>query len=156
MNPTLYSALLHVHSVGRWIVLLLLIIAIFNSLVAGGRPFIRTDARTGLLLIIFADLMFLIGIYLWFAGPWGYQQIQSMGVNEIMKNPAARFYTIEHMVGMLLAIVLIHIGKTQGRKQISDKAKHRRTVIFYTLALLIILVSIPWPFREIGAGRGWY
>jgi hypothetical protein len=57
---------------------------------------------------------------------------------------------------MLIAIILLHIGKAQGKKRISDKAKHRRTLIFYFLALLIILASIPWPFREIGADRGWY
>ena len=32
MNSDLYVILLHLHSVGRWIVLLLLLIAIFNSL----------------------------------------------------------------------------------------------------------------------------
>jgi hypothetical protein len=53
-------------------------------------------------------------------------------------------------------VVLMHIGKAQGKKQLSDRAKHRRTMIFYLLALLIILASIPWPFREVGAGRGWY
>jgi hypothetical protein len=142
--------------VGRWIVLLLLLIAIFNSLVAGSRPFIRTDARTGLFLIIITDFMILVGIYQWFAGPWGYQQIQTRGMGEVMKDSTARFFAVEHFAGMILAAILIHIGKTQGRKHIPDKAKHRRTVIFYTLALLIILVSIPWPFREIGAGRGWY
>ena len=156
MNTGLYSALLHVHSVGRWIVLLLLIIAVFNSLLAGGRPFIRSDARTGLLLTIVADIMLLLGIYLWFAGPWGYAQVQSRGMVEIMKDSTSRFFVMEHNVGMLIAIILIHIGKAQGRKKISDKGKHTRTVIFYLLALLIILASIPWPFREIGANRGWY
>jgi len=56
---------------------------------------------------------------------------------------------------MLLAIILLHIGKVQGRKAISDKAKHRRTLIFYILALLIILLSIPWPFRQ-QVGGHWY
>lgn len=136
--------------------LLLLVIAIFNSLVAGRRPFIRSDARTGLLLTIVTDIMLLIGLYLWFAGPRGYKLVQQYGMGEIMKDSAKRFFVMEHSLGMLLAIVLIHIGKAQGKKQISDKAKHTRTVIFYLLALLIILASIPWPFREIGANRGWY
>ena len=156
MDTTLYSVMLHAHSVGRWIVLLLLLIAIFNSLVAGSRPFIKSDNRTGLLLTIFADLMLLIGIYLWFAGTWGYKQIAARGMAEVMKDPAARFYAIEHLAGMLVAIILIHVGKAQGSKQISDRAKHSRSLIFYTLALLIILASIPWPFRAIGTGRGWY
>jgi L-asparagine transporter-like permease len=57
---------------------------------------------------------------------------------------------------MLIAIILIHIGKAQGKKRISDKAKHKRTLLFYVLALLIILASIPWPFRQVGAGSHWY
>ena len=156
MDTTLYNALLHIHSAGRWIVLLLLLFAIINSLIAGNSPYIRTDNRLGLLLTIFADLMLVVGIVLWFTGSWGYQQIQTKGMAEVMKNPADRFYVIEHLLGMLIAIILIHIGKAQGKKRIADKAKHRRTLIFYFLALLIILASIPWPFREIGAGRGWY
>lgn len=156
MNSDLYNILLHVHSVGRWIVLLLLIFAILNSLIAGSRPFIKTDARLGLLLTIFADLMLLIGIYLWVVGPRGYHMLEGKGMSDIMKDPTTRFFAIEHMVGMLVAIILIHIGKSQGRKKISDKSKHRRTMLFYLIALLIILVSIPWPFRAVGMGRGWY
>lgn len=148
--------MLHAHSIGRWIVLLLLIFAILNSLLAGTRPFIKSDNRLGLLLTIFADLMLLIGIYLWVVGTHGLTKLQSMPMADVMRNPTDRFYTVEHTIGMLLAIVLIHIGKAQARKRIADRAKHRRTLIFYLLALLIILVSIPWPFREIGMGRGWY
>lgn len=156
MDSSLYQALVHTHSVGRWIVLLLLVFAILNSLIAGNRPYIRTDNRLGLILTIAVDLMLLIGIYLWFAGNYGYKVIEARGMGAVMKDQTMRFYAIEHMAGMLIALVLIHIGKAQGRKAISDRAKHRRTMIFYLVALLIILASIPWPFREIGVGRGWY
>lgn len=156
MNSELYNVLLHLHSVGRWIVLLLLLIAIFNSAVAGSRPYIKSDNRTGLFVTIFADLMLLIGFVLWFIGPWGYKTIQQNGMAAVMSDPVSRFYVIEHLTGMLIAIILLHIGKAQGRKPIGDKAKHRRTVIYYSIALIIILLSIPWPFREIGTDRGWY
>ena len=153
---SLYNAFLHTHSIGRWILLLLLVFAILNSLIAGNRPYIRTDNRLGLLLTIAADLMLLIGIYLWFSGSWGYEQIKARGMGEVMKDPVARFYAIEHLSGMLIAIILIHIGKSQGRKPIGDRAKHRRTMIFYLVALLIILASIPWPFRVVAAQSHWY
>lgn len=157
MNETLYSGLLHAHSVGRWIVLLLLLFAILNSLIAGDRPFIRTDNRLGLLLTIFADLMLLVGAALWYFGPRGYHLVQnSGGMSALMRSPYDRFFAVEHLVGMVIAIVLIHLGKAQARKKIGDKAKHRRTLIFYFLALLIILVSIPWPFRYIGQSSHWY
>lgn len=156
MNADLYSFLVHLHSVIRWIILLLLLVAIFNSVVAGNRPFIRSDARTGSILVIFADLTLLIGLALWYFGPKGYKIIESMGMSAAMKDPYNRFFAIEHLTGMVIAIILLHIGKAQGKKAISDKAKHRRTVVFYLLALLIILISIPWPFRQVGVGSHWY
>jgi hypothetical protein len=69
MELSFYNVMLHAHSVGRWIVLLLLLFAIINSLIAGRRPFIKSDNRLGLLLTIFSDLMLLIGIYLYVVGP---------------------------------------------------------------------------------------
>lgn len=100
--------------------------------------------------------MLLIGIYQWIAGNWGLQSIQHNGMKEVMKNPTLRFFAIEHAVGMLIAIALIHIGRIYAKKHIPDAAKHKRTLLFFGLALLIIIVSLPWPFREAGAGRGWY
>lgn len=155
-TTSLYSAMLHAHSVGRWIVLLLLLFAIINSLLAGNRPYIKSDNRLGLLLTISADLMLLLGVYLYFAGGLGYAAIQKSGMSVVMKDPYSRFFAVEHLAGMLIAVILMHIGKAQGRRPIGDKAKHRRTMIFYLVALLIILASIPWPFREIFANRGWF
>lgn len=153
MNGDLYSILLHVHSIGRWLVLILLVIAIFNSLIAGTRPYIKSDARTGLMLTIVSDIMLLVGLVLYVWGPKGYQMMDAAGgMGAAMKNPVTRFYGVEHILAMVIAIALIHIGKAQGKKHITDKAKHRRTVIFYTIALLVILISIPWPFREIAGG----
>ncbi|NTS41132.1 hypothetical protein HRG84_09435 [Flavisolibacter sp. BT320] len=157
MEVTFYEVMRHIHSVGRWVVLLLLLFAIFNSLIAGNRPYIKSDNRLGLFLTIAADIMLLVGIYLYVAGPRGYKMFQlEGGMGAVMKEPTTRFFAVEHLVGMLIAIILLHIGKAQGRKPMSDRAKHKRTVIFYLLALLIILVSIPWPFRVVGAASGWF
>jgi hypothetical protein len=157
MDSNFYNFLVVAHSVGRWIILLLLLIAIFKSMNAGNRPFTAAHSKIGLFLTITADLMLLIGIYLWFAGNWGYRLIESSGgVGEVMKNPVSRFYAVEHLAGMLIAIILLHVGKAQSKKNWPDRVKHRRTLIFYVLALLIILISIPWPFRAAGEGRGWF
>ena len=116
MNPDLYSFLLHLHSVIRWVMLLLLLIAIFNSLTAGNRLFTRGDARTGSMLTGFADLMFLVGLVLWYFGPRGYKLIQSMGMSAAMKDSYARFFAIEHLTGMLIAIILSSYWKGPGQK----------------------------------------
>jgi hypothetical protein len=156
MSQNLYDVLLTIHSAGRWVVLLLLLLAIFNHISAGNRPYRNGDRKLSLFLMISADLMLLIGLIQWIVSDrYGLKLIQANGMGDVMKNSVARFYTIEHMIGMILAIALIHIGKAQGKKNMADQAKHRRTWIFYALALLIIVASIPWPFREVGAGRGW-
>lgn len=148
---------MQLHSIGRWIVLALLLFAIFKSGtgLANNRPYEKSDNTVGLLLTIFSDVMLLIGLYLWFVGPWGYRQISASGMAAVMQNPVSRFYAVEHNVGMIIAIALIHIGKAQGKKNLPDVKKHRRAFWFYLIALLILLLSVPWPFRAAGDGRGW-
>lgn len=152
----MYNGLLHLHSVLRWIILILLLIAIFKSLADKSKAFTPGHKKTGLFLMISADLMFFVGLYQWFAGPWGLKSIQSNGMSNVMKNASLRFFAIEHFIGMLIAITLIHIGYNYSKKNIPDSMKHKRVLLFYGLALLIILVSIPWPFRTVGAGRTWF
>jgi hypothetical protein len=151
----MYSGLLHLHSGLRWILLLLLVVIVVRSLGAA-KPFTATDKKLGLFTMIVADIQLLVGLYQWFAGSLGIKNIQLMGMKEVMSNPYSRFFAVEHFLGMLIAIILIHIGRGYAKKDITDKVKHKRTLVFFGLALLIILVSIPWPFREIFSGRGWF
>ena len=144
------------HSGLRWVVLLLLLIVIYRSATAGQRPFNNTDKKLALFAMIVCDIMLLIGIYQWFAGAWGWKNIQYSGMKEVMRNSIVRFYAIEHPVGMLIAIAMVHIGRGYTKKNISDSTKHKRILLFFALALLIILVSLPWSFRNVGAGRGWF
>jgi hypothetical protein len=148
--------LVTVHSIGRWVLLLLLLVAILRSLTAGNRNFTSGDQKTGLFLTITADLMLVVGLILYFTGLFGYAQISEQGMGQAMKNSISRYWGVEHQVGMLIGIILIHIGKTQGKKDLPHRTKHKRTAIYYLLALLIIIASVPWPFREVGEGRGWF
>jgi hypothetical protein len=56
---------------------------------------------------------------------------------------------------MIIAIILITLGKTVAKKDFGDALKHKRSAILFTIALVIILLSIPWPFR-VGIGRPWF
>lgn len=156
----MYTGMMHMHSFLRWVILLLAVIAIVRSIagMTGNKPFTAGDKKTGLFLMISCDIMLLIGIYLWISREtvWGLNSIQSLGMGEVMQQPVARFFAVEHLLSMTIAIALVHVGKSFAKKNISDLTKHKRTLLFYGLALLIILISIPWPFREVGAGRGWF
>jgi hypothetical protein len=150
----MYNALLFLHSLLRWVILLLAIIAIYKSYTGmkAARPFTAADKKTGLFLLISAHITLLIGLYQWIVGPWGLKNIMNLGMSAVMKDPVYRFYGVEHMTGMIIAIVLITVGRGVSKKNIPDAAKHKKTFWFYLIALIIILASIPWPFR-VGIGR---
>ncbi|MDQ6815643.1 MAG: hypothetical protein M3040_18080 [Bacteroidota bacterium] len=147
----MYQGLLYLHNLGRWIIIILLVIAIFKSLagMTGNKTFTSGDKKIGLFLMITAHTMLLIGLYQWFAGPWGLHSIQAHGMKAVMHNTVARFWAVEHVTGMLIAIVLITIGRGSARKNISDKVKHSRSFWFYLIAFIIIIATVPWPFREV-------
>jgi len=115
---------------------------------SNNKPFTNGDKKIGLFLMISAHITFLIGVYQWIAGAMGLKMIDAAGMSVVMKDSVARFWAIEHPVGMLIAIILITLGRRQSKAPISDGAKHKRTFWYYLIALIIIIGTVPWPFRE--------
>lgn len=143
----MYTGLLHLHNLLRWVVLIAILVAIF-------RLFLKKDAlKASKVLLISAHTTLVLGLYQYFTGVLGFQLIKSAagGMKEVMKDPASRFWAVEHISSMLLAIILITIGHIKYKKGGSSKA----TLILYFIALLLILSAIPWPFRA-GIGRALY
>ena len=62
-----------------------------------------------------------------------------------MRDNVLRFWAVEHVFGMVLAIALAHIGRSRVHKTGDDGRRHKLSLIFFTLALILILGSIPWP-----------
>jgi uncharacterized membrane protein len=147
----------HFHSGLRWIVLILALLAIVKAFMGMQKKstFTNSDNKIGLMLISFMDIQLIIGLVLYVFGPLGFKNIQNMG-GEVMKNPYTRFFAMEHLVGMLIAIVVFHIGRSKSKKAIDDASKHKKAFIFYLIGLLIILASIPWPFKAGFEGIGWF
>lgn len=152
----MYTGMMHLHSLLRWVILILLLWALVQHFLSRHQPFTPAHRRNGLFLMISCDIMLLVGLYQWFVGPWGLKNIQSNGMGAVMKDPVQRFFAVEHFTAMLLAIVLVHLGYNYGKKAVADTQKHKRILLYFGLALLIILISIPWPFRSVGAGRTWF
>lgn len=66
-----------------------------------------------------------------------------------MKEPMLRFWAVEHNLGMLIAITLITLGRISLKKTPADVSKHKKTALYFLFGLLIILISIPWPFSTV-------
>jgi hypothetical protein len=143
----MYNGLLHLHNVLRWLILLFLLIALFQAFAKS--PGIR---KSSLWLMICAHLTLVIGIYQWFAGDLGYKILKNTGFKALMSgdNDAARFWAVEHITGMLIAIILITIGR--GKAKVLN---YRAASWLFLIALIVILATIPWPFRE-GIARPWF
>ena len=137
--------MLHLHSILRWIILVLLLITLFHA-------FARKEAlkKSSLFLLIAAHTMFVIGIYQVIAGRYGYTKPLPAGVNWI-KDDFYRFYWLEHPLLMLISIGLITAARTKAKV-----LNYKSAGWLLLIALLIILAAIPWPFRNVGAGRTWF
>jgi MFS-type transporter involved in bile tolerance (Atg22 family) len=134
--------LIRAHSGLRYVVLGLLLAAIwiaFNNRTNPNAP----RSKVYLFAMISAHVQLLLGLIL-YGMNWGSKVNFSM-----MSEKIIRFYSVEHLVGMLIAIVLITMANAQGKKQ-----NHGKVFTYLMIALVVILASIPWPFRNLGAG--WY
>ena len=139
------TGLLHLHNVLRWVILITLILSIYKL-------YTKQDAmKTSKILLISSHTTLLIGLYQYFTGAVGIKMIQAMGIAETMKNAATRFWAVEHIFSMILAIIFITIGHIGYKKsQNASRAK-----VLYVVALLLIVLAMPWPFKE-GVGRPWF
>lgn len=143
-----------IHNLLRWAVLLFGLWTVLNALtgVFSKRTFTAGDNRSNLLFMISCDIQLLIGLILYFSNSW-FDRLKDLGNN--MKDPVNRFFTMEHMSIMMIAWILVHIGRASVKRANTDAAKHKRMLIFFGIAFVFILGSIPWPFRE-AIARPWF
>ena len=137
----IYTTILIVHSWLRWAVLAAGLAAAFR----GGTD--RNDTG-GKWFTILLDVQFLLGLLLYFVlSPITGAAFEDFGA--AMRVPQLRFFAVEHTLGMVLALTLAHIGRARVRKAAPER-RGRTALIFYGLALVIILASIPWPGMPAG------
>ena len=135
------NALIRAHSGLRYVVLGLLIAAVAIAY-SNWQNNKQGDSKIYLFALIATHTQLLIGLVLYTMSPL-------VNFGEI-SNKVIRFYSIEHVFMMVIAIVLITVGRVRSKK-LTGADKHRTVLYFYAMALIIILAAIPWPFRNLGA-----
>jgi len=140
------TGLLHLHSILRWIILLLLLICLFQAISKSSGV-----KKTSLWLLISAHTMLLVGFFQLFWGRYGITKGLPAGV-ELMKDKFYRFFWIEHPLMMLLAIILITVARGKAKN-----LNYKSVTWLLIIALLAIFAGVPWPFRDIvGDDRTWF
>jgi hypothetical protein len=144
----MYPIVLLLHSVLRWVVILLGVWAVVSVLPSERRYGRRASPLPGLLFSMLLDVQLLIGLLLYVAlSPITTSAMQNMGA--AMKNGSWRFWAVEHPTLMILAVVFAHLGRPRRH---STEA-NRRAILWFGLALAAILLATPWPFMP--QGRPW-
>jgi heme A synthase len=137
------------HSGLRWVVLALLIGAIINAFTGKSRTFEKKDKMLSLFAMVFLHIQLLLGLALYFTSP------RVKFSDGWMKDASFRFYGMEHILMMVIAITLVTIGYSKSKKQSVPAKKFKTIALWYSIALLVIIAAIPWPFREALGGK-WF
>lgn len=147
----LYPLVLFLHSWLRWAVLGLGLLALGASLTGWlrGRDWSRADRRLQVLFVAAFDTQLLLGLTLYFAlSPFTPAGLE--GLRASLAVSALRFFSLEHPVLMLLALTAAHGASGLSRREDRPTAKHRVWAVGLLLALLLILLGIPWPWLTHG------
>ncbi len=145
----MYEILLSTHSYLRWIITILAVLVIVKAVLGlmNKTEFTNSDSKFGLFFMISCDIQLLIGLLLYcWASPITTSAFADFGA--AMKDKELRFWAVEHITGMLIAWILVHIGKAKSKKG-TDIAKHKSALIYYGLAVILIIASIPWTTRPL-------
>ncbi|MFZ9859285.1 MAG: hypothetical protein ACO3F2_13235 [Roseiflexaceae bacterium] len=140
-----YGITLFLHSWTRWALLLAAVFIIIQAFRgwSGAQLWDESKAMLSAAFVHLSSLQLVLGLLLYGVfSPITTGAMSNMGA--AMQNSAIRFWAVEHIFVMIIAIALAHIGSGRIRKGADDKAKHRAAAIFFTLAFALMISGIPW------------
>lgn len=147
----IYTALLIVHSLFRWFLLISLFYSIYQAFkgLSSKLQYTPRFDKIRNITVILAHVQLIVGLGLYFISPVIRQLFNNFG--EAVKESAIRFYGMEHSLIMIIAIVLITIGSAKAKRLSEDAKKFKSIAIWFTIGLILILITIPWPFSPFDA-----
>ncbi|MDP9075925.1 MAG: hypothetical protein M3O71_00745 [Bacteroidota bacterium] len=145
----MYLFILALHSLVRWFVLISLLFAIYRAYRGWlfNKSFSKFDNSVRLVTATIAHIQLTIGGCLYFISPIVSYFLQNF--HEAVHERQIRFFGMEHVTMMLIAITLITIGSAKAKRKLTDREKFKCMAIWFTIALLVILSSIPWSFSPL-------
>ncbi len=147
----MYSTLLVLHSLTRWFVLAFLLYSIYRAFIGftQNKTFSKTDNAFRHWTATVAHIQLMIGIILYTRSPivmhfWSNSKTA-------LQNLDLTFYGLLHIVFMLTAIVVLTIGSALAKRKLTDKEKYKTMLVWFSIALIIIFIVIPWPFSPLSS-----
>lgn len=141
----MYTGFLLLHDTLRWLLLLSLVVTLIKYLAGwmGNQPWKKLDNVLGIVFTSLIDLQLITGLTLYFfLSPVTKLAFSDFGA--AMKDAGLRFYAVEHLSMMLIAVVLVHIGRTKSKRAKIDRKKFKIAFIYFLIALALMVAAIPW------------
>jgi hypothetical protein len=145
----MYSIILVLHSWLRWIALVTGFGATLAAITGRVEGKESPADRWGLFLMMALDAQMLLGLLLYLVASPNMKAILA-NFGEAMRRPDTRFWAVEHITAMFLAVVIAHVGRVLARKAPTPASKRMRLMICFTLATILMLAGMPWPGRPGG------
>ena len=142
---SIFTLAVGLHNIIRQIVFILGINALFRAIFGWvkKRSWSQTDRKIALFYTIAIDIQLLLGLVLFlFISPNTTRILKDF--SGVTNNPTVRFFVIEHTIMMFLAVVFVHFGSATTKKDIPDDSKFKRMAILFGLALLALILGMPW------------
>lgn len=142
------------HNLTRWVVVILAIYAlvrIYKGLF-GKNEFAASDRKALSWFSISMDIQLLFGLALYIGNGW-WSQFQNMAV--AMSQPVLRFFAVEHLTLMLVAVLMAHLAVVFTKRAQNSVSKFRRGALYLTLAVLALVFAVPWPWLTQYGPRPW-
>jgi hypothetical protein len=145
----MYTTVLIFHSWLRWVAL----IAVFGVVLAAIRGKVEgtqsISDRWGMVAMMALDLQMLLGLLLYFVVSPNMQEIRA-NFGQAMQNPQLRFWAVEHLTAMIVALVVAHVGRVLARKAKTVDSKRRRLLACFGVVAVALLLGTPWPGMPAG------
>jgi hypothetical protein len=141
----MYPFILALHNIVRWLVVVFAVLALVRAYRGWLRKgeWTNADRRAGVFFGAALDTQMLLGLLLYFFfSPITKEALIDFGA--AMGDAGTRFFAIEHFFYMFVGVVFAHLGSAFSKKAATPLAKHQRAAIWYTLAVLLILLGMPW------------
>lgn len=145
-----HTVCLVLHSWLRWVVLTLAVVVAVRAFRGwrGARAWEPSDERAHRALIGVLDLQFLLGVALYLVlSPFRRAFFADLG--PAMKVSVLRFFGLEHVVSMLLAVAILHVGRKRSKKQTDVRLRHRLVFMTTLAGFLVAFAAVPWPFSHV-------
>lgn len=145
----MYQSLTFLHSTMRWLVLISLIISLYKAYRGYFRKetFSKADDAIRHWTATIAHLQLMLGITLYFQSPIIKYFLNNFSTAK--ESFDLLFFGMIHSLLMLVAVIIITIGSALAKRKAESSEKFKTMLIWYTIALLIIFIAIPWPFSPL-------